>query len=108
MSHFTTDQWSIVLATPAMLTLLQRATTWYIDGTFQVITRPFQQLLSIHAYVKRGGTMKHVPLCYVVMSQRRKLNYEPVLRHLVNMLPNLELTDVMSDFVSVARSPKRH
>jgi len=52
--------------------------------------------------------MKHVPLCYVVMSQRRKLNYEPVLRHLVNMLPNLELTDVMSDFVSVARSPKRH
>jgi len=36
-----------------------------VDGTFKVVRRPFHQLLSIHAYVRRNGTMKHVPLLFV-------------------------------------------
>lgn len=81
-----------------MLSLLKEAKTWYIDGTFHVIRRPFQQLLSIHAFVKRGGTMKHVPLCFILMSQRRKRDYRAVLRHITNLIPGHQLTEVLSDF----------
>lgn len=77
-----------------MLSLLKEA----IDGTFHVIRRPFQQLLSIHAFVKRGGKMKHIPLCFILMSQRRKRDYRAVLRHITNLIPGHQLTEVLSDF----------
>ena len=44
----------LVFATKNMLTLLERAKTWYVDGTFKVVKAPFTQLSyspSTHLFV---------------------------------------------------------
>ena len=42
------------------------------SGTFKVIRKPFVKLLSMHVFVKKDGGLKHIPLCFVLMSHRRK------------------------------------
>lgn len=41
----------IILATDQQLEHLSKAKTWYIDGTFKLVKRPFQQLFTINAFV---------------------------------------------------------
>jgi len=97
-----------LFATPAMLQLLGAAKRWYIDATFKVVRRPFQQLLSVHAYVKRRGTMKHVPLCFIVMSRRRKRDYKAVFRAVQIQVPDAAVQEVMSDFEAAIWRTFRH
>jgi len=81
-----------------MLSLLSKAKRWYIDGTFKIVRRPFTQLLSIHAFVKKNGAMKHVPLCFILMSHRRKRDYRVVFKALTNLMSSISLREVISDF----------
>jgi len=69
----------VILATDAQLRLLATARTWYIDGTFKVIKTPFTQLLSVHGFIRSGDSMKQVPLCFVVMSGKRRRDYKKVM-----------------------------
>ena len=62
-----TKQRHLMFAINRQLTLLARARTWYVDGTFHVVT----QLWSIHAFVRVDDEMKQVPLVFVLMSSRR-------------------------------------
>jgi len=70
----------IIFATPEMLCLLATATHWYIDGTFKVVKRPFIQLLSIYAFIKRDHAVKQGSLLFVFMSARHKRDYSTVFR----------------------------
>ena len=75
----------LIFATLAMLTLLGRARTWYVDATFKLVRVPFQQLFSVHAFVKSGTSVEQIPLAFVLMSSRRTIDYEAVFRHLLQV-----------------------
>jgi len=49
-----------VFASNSMLDILSQAKTWYIDGTFKVVPAPFNQRLSVHAFVRSEDSMKPV------------------------------------------------
>ena len=68
----------LIFATDQQLTHLAASTSWYVDGTFKLVSRPFQQLLSINAFVRSGDCAKLVPLVFVMMSGRRKSDYKKV------------------------------
>ena len=44
----------VIMATLTMLTLLARARTWFVDATFKLVSRPFYQLFSVHAFIQSG------------------------------------------------------
>jgi len=48
----------LLLYTDRQLQLLQHAHTWYVDGTFHMVHRPFVQLWSIHAFVRVDNAVK--------------------------------------------------
>ena len=77
----------IALATTHQLDVLSRARTWFLDGTFKVVRRPFTQLLIIHAFLHKDDTVKQVPLVFILMTRRRKKDYKKVLRAVVASLP---------------------
>ena len=77
----------ILFYTPECLRLLSVSKSWYIDGTFQVVGRPFSQLLSIHRYVKGSNCVKQVPLAFVLMSRRKTKDYKAVFKAIRSRLP---------------------
>ena len=88
----------ILLASDYQLRLLITSVHWFVDGTFKLVKAPFTQLWSIHAFVKHGLVVKQVPLMFCLMSSRRKIDYDGVLRHLLTLLGQPCVQIVTSDF----------
>ena len=92
------DQRHIVMATQDQLQTLKEARRWFIDGTFKIVRKPFFQLMSIHAFVRRDDDVKQVPLVYVLMSRRAKIDYIAVLRSLRQKMGEPLVEWIMLDF----------
>ena len=73
------SQRHLIFYTPEQIELLGRSVTWYMDGTFRVVREPFYQLFSIHAFIKREGVIKQIPLVFVLMSRRKTKDYVKVM-----------------------------
>lgn len=94
---------SILFASEAMLHTLCKSKTWYMDGTFKLVSRPFQQLYSVHAFIKSGDCIKQIPLVFCFMSRRRQKDYDAVLQALLQSLPRLPMvTEFIMDFEQAA------
>ena len=77
--------------------LLRKVKTWYVDGTFKVISRPFTQLLAVNAFITKGAASQQVPLAICLMSGRSTEDYkEGFPRELLPSVP--QVIDLMMDF----------
>lgn len=89
----------LVFMSDLQLSHLQTALVWYIDGTFKVARDPFVQLLSIHSFIRAGEVAKQVPLCFVVMSRRKAVDYKAVIQGIIRLMPAApEVCQVVLDF----------
>lgn len=65
------DRQPIVFTTNEQITLVQKAKTWYVDGTFKLIKDPFKLLFNFTIRFYKGMNCHQAPLCYVLMSKRK-------------------------------------
>lgn len=69
----------LILATDEQLEILCNALEWYVDGTFDLVKKPFYQLYSIHAFIlNEDGMRTQVALVYILMSGKSRAQYVEV------------------------------
>ena len=81
------------------------AKRWFLHGMFKVVSRPFYQLMSVHAFSKKDACLKQLPLLFVLMSRRQNRDYlagfQDLLRRLDPEVPSIEW--IMLDFIGAFR-----
>ena len=89
----------LVFMTDTQIEFLSKAKRWYIDGTFKIVDKKlFQQLFSIHAFIRKGSSIKQVPLAFVFMARRKTSDYLAVFRKILSVLPFTRVKEIVSDF----------
>ena len=82
---------------------MHKAKVWYIDATFSIVDKPFMQLFSCHVMVSHNCVMQQIPVCFVLMARRRKLDYKQVFEAFVELATGIDGTPpkvekIMLDF----------
>ena len=89
----------LVFATDQQLKFLARAKSWYIDATFKLCRRPFSQLMTVNAFIRKDDHIKQVPLLFMLMSERKKSDYCKVFKELIEILPSVpKVQQITLDF----------
>lgn len=60
-----------IFASDLKLEHLASARSWFVNGTFKVVSKPFVQLLSIHFFARSRDEMKKHPWVCVLMPRKR-------------------------------------
>lgn len=76
------ERWHLIFATDEQLTILTKAKSWYLDGTFKLRCKPFQQLVTINVFVLSGDHIKQVPLVFVLKSGKSTKDYNKIVMYL--------------------------
>ncbi|KAJ8309738.1 hypothetical protein KUTeg_011603 [Tegillarca granosa] len=88
------DHRHLIFASDQQLQHLASAKTWYIDGTFKIVSKTFVQLLSIHFFARSGDDMKQLPGIYVLMPRKRK-DYKQVFARIFELMPSPPVTELL-------------
>ena len=75
-----------------------------LTGAWMALVKSFQShftTFSIHAFVKDNDEMKQVPLAFVVISGKKKLDYKRVVTAIKTLIPSkINLKCIVADFES--------
>ena len=79
---------------------LATSKTLYVDGTFNVVKKPFYQLFSFHAFIQDGSNevAKQIPLLFVIMSGKSKKDYIAVMKCMLKLVPSMSPWAFVLDF----------
>ncbi|OAF71890.1 hypothetical protein A3Q56_00328 [Intoshia linei] len=89
----------IIFATDQMLQLMTNAKTWYMDGIFKIVKKPFSQLFNIHVFIKERDHTKQVPVLFVLMTSRSKKDYKKLFKKIKGLLTgDVKLKKGVMDF----------
>ena len=96
------DQRHLIFATPDQLKILAETKILFLDGTFKVVKAPFKQLFSFHTFLgnEEGNNIKQVPLTFVLMSSKKKMDYVVVFQKVKDLVPSLQVLHLILDFES--------
>ena len=102
----------LIFARGQQLRLLRDTKRWYMDGTFQLVKKPFLQLDTIHGFLRVYNTLKQkyelkqIPLLCIIMSKRPLADYNSVFRFIkekINfLLPQFPASEDLAIF-SISR-----
>jgi len=68
----------LIFARQEQLNTLAHAKSWYVNGTFKFVRHPFNQLLTVNAFVRSGEYAKQIPLAFVLMTSKKEKDYKKV------------------------------
>ena len=88
---------------------LATSKTLYVDGTFNVVKKPFYQLFSFHAFIQDGSNevAKQIPLLFVIMSGKSKKDYIAVMKCMLKLVPSMSPWAFVLDFEKAIWEPLR-
>ena len=92
----------VILGSWTMCRLMKDGDYLFCDGTYKLIRKPFLQLWSIHVFTGGVGNIKQVPVCFILMSRKRKSDYVAVLQEISSILTRLFPTEG-AGFVNLER-----
>ena len=93
----------VIFFSDKQLEYLQKAKVWYVDGTFKIIRDPFTQLLTIHTTVRNNETTSSIPIAFILMSRRRKIDYLAIFKKIIEIIEKETgkktlVSKIMADF----------
>lgn len=95
----TDGQNAYVFSTRLQLEYLARCQTWYGDGTFKLVGKPFYQLWSLNGHVRKAGPRVrlgadekiHTAFVYAIMSGKGKSSYREIVTAVLRRMAELNL-----------------
>ncbi|XP_055306982.1 uncharacterized protein LOC129571240 [Sitodiplosis mosellana] len=93
IDEYTRDR-TLFFTTKENLKFLSLCDEYFMDGTFTVTPPLFSQFYTIHGRYKGW----HVPLVYMLLTNKKQETYEDALKVLCELEPTLNPTDFMIDF----------
>ena len=86
-----------------------------MDGTFNIVAKPFTQLFSINVFMRKGNIKlrfinifqykfitgeveRQIPFMYVLMSNRTEISYTHILKSIVDLVPHKNIRYTVTDF----------
>lgn len=73
---------------------------FYFIGTFRLTKKgPFKQLFSMHAFIRKDGKLKQIPLVFILMSRRTAKDYKEVFKAVLEIMGGrVNVQEIVSDF----------
>ena len=96
------DKRHLIFMSEHQMQILKSAKTWYMDGTFRVIRKPFTQLYGILAFLISGECKKQIVVAHVFMSRRTAADYEAVFRSIKSTVGEVAVERVVGEFEKAA------
>ncbi|CAF4556485.1 unnamed protein product, partial [Didymodactylos carnosus] len=90
----------LIFSSPEQLSVLETATDFLVDGTFEVVPEIFYQLYVIHA-VYRGHV---IPVVFALLRRKNAVTYQRLINHIIEFAPLWYPESILLDYEKAAKN----